>query len=202
MTQVAYSAKKRRFSDREYIEGLAHAVKPGFKWSEKSMETGLAGGSYFRRDVILDAFADENVAKLDWNFLSKRGGRKIFSSDFAMPYLLAARGYEFFPWEECAQMDKDPNKPLTGPADAVFKHYSRGFPGGKPTYNIKAEPEDVDLVSPPKPEHFAMKWAGNCQVCWNLTAYINKWGSAECANHIPFEYDDDLLKVYLRKPRD
>merc|ERR1712232_1201090 len=102
------------------------------------MNTGLAGGSYFRREVILDAFSDENVAKLNWNKLGEVS-KDVFSSDFAMPYLLAARGYSTHPWLDIAQMDKDKKQPLTGPKDAAFKHYNRGYPGGKPTYKLRLE---------------------------------------------------------------
>jgi len=31
------------------------------------MSAGLAGGAYFRREAILDAFSDDNMMKLDWN---------------------------------------------------------------------------------------------------------------------------------------
>ena len=34
-------------------------------------------------------------------------GEEIYSSDFAMQYALAARGWRIAPWEETAQMDKD-----------------------------------------------------------------------------------------------
>ena len=40
---------------------------PGFKWTKTAMSAGLAGGAYFRREAILDAFSDENMMKLDWN---------------------------------------------------------------------------------------------------------------------------------------
>lgn len=45
--------------------------------------------------------------KLDWNMLGERGSKEIYSSDFAMQYALAARGWSVAPWEETAQMDKE-----------------------------------------------------------------------------------------------
>jgi len=47
--------------------------------------SGLAGGSYFRTDAILDAFSDENVANINWTQLMQYDSKRVFSSDFAMP---------------------------------------------------------------------------------------------------------------------
>ncbi|CAK0904244.1 unnamed protein product, partial [Prorocentrum cordatum] len=144
----------RSFRHKGYIEGLARQIagKESFQWTKRAMEAGLAGGSYFRSEAVLDSFTDERVAALDWNLLGE-GDKKIFSSDFAMPYLLAARGWSMKPWPEIAQMEHDPDVPHTGAANASFKHYSRGFPGGKPTYRLKKAPGDELLSSPAPPEY-------------------------------------------------
>ena len=31
-----------------------------------TVEAGLCGGSYYRREAILDALSDERVAEIDW----------------------------------------------------------------------------------------------------------------------------------------
>jgi len=188
---------KRRFKNKHYIEGLAReVVGPGFNWTTSAMEAGLAGGSYFRTEAILDAFRDEMVARLDWNMLGK--DFKYFSSDFAMPYLLAARGYIMEPWPEVAQMEQDKTIPHTGAADAAFKHYSRGFPGGKPTYRLRMHPGDEQLIKP-VPAKYADKDAYNCQLCYNLTQYIQRWGTTRCTNSLPFEYSDELKAERARR---
>jgi len=190
---------KRRFKNKHYIEALAReVVGPGFNWTWRSMEAGLAGGSYFRAEAVLDAFRDEMVARLDWNLLGK--DTKYFSSDFAMPYLLAARGYNMEPWPDVAQMEKDKQIPHTGAADAAFKHYSRGFPGGKPTYRLRTQPGE-ELLSRAVPARYANKNAYNCQLCYNLSEYIERWGSARCTNRLPFEYSDELKAERARRKR-
>jgi len=40
-------------------------------------------------------------------------------------------------------MEQDPNIPVTGARDAAFRHYGRGFPGGKPTYNMRLQEKDA-----------------------------------------------------------
>ena len=46
------------------------------------------------------------------NFLGERFTKEIYSSDFALQYALAARGWTIMPWEEAAQMHD--NKELLG----------------------------------------------------------------------------------------
>merc|ERR1712217_732271 len=74
----------RTFSHASYVENLAKARSSNFTWTRRSMNTGLAGGSYFKTETILDAFSDESIAKIDWNYLGENAGKKIYSSDFAM----------------------------------------------------------------------------------------------------------------------
>ena len=49
------------------------------------------------------------------NFLGERFTKEIYSSDFALQYALAARGWIIMPWEEAAQMhdNKVRNKMVT-----------------------------------------------------------------------------------------
>merc|ERR1719350_1359508 len=108
------------------------------------MNAGLAGGTYFKTETILDAFADEAVARLDWEKLGL-ANKAIYSSDFAMPYVLAARGWDVKPWPEVAQMEQNTTVPWTGAANAAFRHYSRGYPGGKPAYRRGVTKEDEKL---------------------------------------------------------
>ena len=98
------------------------------------VKAGLCGGSYYRREAILDALSDERVAEIDWmprckllacfvtvsshhwwlirlaklrNYLGEKFSKEIYSSDFALQYALAARGWTIMPWEEAAQMHND-----------------------------------------------------------------------------------------------
>ncbi|CAK0883235.1 unnamed protein product [Prorocentrum cordatum] len=53
----------RNLGEIAYVEERASKIKPGFKLTKIAMNTGLAGGSYFRRAAILDAFNDDSVAQ-------------------------------------------------------------------------------------------------------------------------------------------
>jgi len=187
----------RRFKLRDYVEKQADKVRPGFKWTDRMMETGLCGGSYYRTDVILDAFSDEAVASMDWNYIGEMATKEMFSSDFAMPYVLAIRGYTALPWEEAAQMEKSATKPWAGSADAAFKHYGGGFPGGKPTYRLKLDLKDTKLTKGQLPEH--ARWNSNCQVCYSLKTYKKRWGSDTCTNKLPVKYSKILIDRYVGK---
>lgn len=65
---------------------------------------GLAGGSYFRTAAVLDAFSDEALAEMDWDFFLKHDSHRVFSSDFAMPLALSLRGYTYGPWKDIRQV--------------------------------------------------------------------------------------------------
>ena len=186
--------QERAFGLVDYVEKMAQKRVPGFKWTKTAMSAGLAGGAYFRREAILDAFSDENMMKLDWNILGERATKEVYSSDFAMQFALAARGWHIAPWEETAQMDKDKDIPLTGPKDAAFRHYCSCYPGGKPTYNIKLKKEDQKLALD-QPQEYG-KVNSVCQLCYNLSRYISLWGSARCTNEIAFSYSKTLLQRY------
>ncbi|CAK9064665.1 unnamed protein product [Durusdinium trenchii] len=146
-------------------------------------QAGLCGGSYYRTAAILDAFADENVAKIDWNMLGEKFSKEIYSSDFAMQFALAARGWTIMPWEESAQMHEDKEVPMSGPKDAAFRHYSG--PVGKPTYELKWKKEDSKLAKE-RPAKYQGK-DPNCQVCYSFQRYVELWGSSKCTNSLPFE---------------
>lgn len=90
---------------RAYMQHFGREVNPCFKLRWKHF--GLAGGSYYRTAAILDAFAPENVAKIDWQALFKFEGERLFSSDIAMHVALSMRGYMVYPWREAAQKWKD-----------------------------------------------------------------------------------------------
>lgn len=184
----------RGFGMVDYVERLARQRVPGYRWTRRSMSAGLAGGAYFRREAVLDAFSDENMMRLDWNYLGDRGTKEIFSSDFAMQFALAARGWRIEPWEETAQMDKDKDVPLTGPADSAFRHYCSCYPGGKPTYNLRMQREDERLVRQGPSKHARLNSV--CQLCYSLERYTQNWGSAECTNRISFNYSDLLMSRY------
>lgn len=189
--------QERSFGHAEYVEALAQERVPGYKWTRHMMQAGLAGGSYFRRAAILDAFSDEVVTKIDWNWLGEHASKEIYSSDFAMQYALAARGYTIEPWDDSAQMDRDKDKPLTGKVDSAFRHYCGCYPGGKPTYNYKLAEEDKNLFKE-APEMYRRNSGHVCQLCYNLTKYIELYGSARCTINKQHVYTDRLM--YLHHP--
>lgn len=187
--------RDRGFNQADWTERQAHGRKPGFKWTKRAMSAGLAGGAYFKRDTILDAFSDESVAAFDWNTLAERATKEIFSSDFAMQYLLTARGYAIEPWNDCAQMERHKEKVHTGAQDAAFRHYCACYPGGKPTYNIQLQPKDRSLFKEPKREYTAKN--SNCQICYNSTRYMQTWKTNICTNKFTFKYSKKLLHNYF-----
>jgi len=185
----------RGFGMGRYVERLARERVPGFKWTQKSMSSGLCGGAYFRTEAILDALSDESMMRLDWNYLGDKGSKEIFSSDFAMQYAFAARGWNIEPWIESAQMDKKKDEPLTGAKDSSFRHYCSCYPGGKPTYNLKLDPKDKKLFKESPYEMTSGPYSSSvCQVCYNHTQYVKLWGSDRCTNSIPFHLSEKLLK--------
>ncbi|CAD7950843.1 unnamed protein product [Amoebophrya sp. A120] len=122
----------------QYGESLAQQLpgKETFKWVYKG--TGLAGGSYYRRTAILDAFADEVAQKMDWKKIYKLGpSAAVYSSDFAMPIALAFRGWTYAPWGAVRQAygsNPDPTQPQR---NVSIIHYNRDITGGKPATRIR-----------------------------------------------------------------
>jgi len=99
-----------------YLERLGRERNPGFRLNWPHF--GLTGGAYFRTEAVLDAFAPENVARLDFVGLFKAEYEKVWSSDLAMHLALSARGWDVYPWKECAQFFQD--APKDGRARAAF----------------------------------------------------------------------------------
>jgi len=186
--------KDRSLGLIDYVQGLANQLKPGYKWTRSAMSAGLAGGAYFKREAILDAFSDESVAKIDWNFIGEHASKEMFSSDFAMQYALAARGWTIAPWGETSQMDRKKEEPLTGPTDAAFRHYCSCYPGGKPTYNLQLDPKDARLFKEAPAKYRSLDSV--CQLCYNLSRYITLYGSAKCTNSLPFQFSELLMSRY------
>lgn len=61
------------------------------------------------------------------NFLGERFTKEIYSSDFALQYALAARGWIIMPWEEAAQMhDNKVRKIVTVSRNYVCKKDCKG----------------------------------------------------------------------------
>ena len=48
-----------------------------------------------------------NLVTQPRNYLGEKFSKEIYSSDFALQYALAARGWTIMPWEEAAQMHND-----------------------------------------------------------------------------------------------
>mmetsp|Transcript_12358 Transcript_12358/g.43525 ORF Transcript_12358/g.43525 Transcript_12358/m.43525 type:complete len:239 (-) Transcript_12358:2-718(-) len=92
-----------------------------------------SGGSYLRTVAILDAFAPQHVARIDWKELVKKEGDKALSSDFAMVVVLAARGWVVYPWEESAQ-----NMLKRGGGVPEDEEGRKEFEKKWPAYNLQA----------------------------------------------------------------
>eukprot|EP00039_Didymoeca_costata_P031207 m.33667 g.33667 ORF g.33667 m.33667 type:complete len:412 (+) comp8584_c0_seq1:91-1326(+) len=158
-----------------YVQELGRKHRPKFNWTFHG--SGLAGGAYFRTAAVLDAFSDAAVADINWTIMEALESRRVYSSDFAMPVLLGARGYRYEPWRELTQHDLVGDKVTDQPMDAAFAHYGRGVKGGKPTYNLNIV-EDISLL------HIKGKYAGThvtCQECYNISEYKAQWGD-QCTN--------------------
>lgn len=108
-----------------YFERRGRERDPCFK--VKWHHFGLAGGSYFRTEAILDSFDPSNVVRLDWAAMEKWEGHKVLSSDFAMLAALATRGWTVYPWEEASQKyDNIPTDP------EALKEFRKNNPAWKP----------------------------------------------------------------------
>eukprot|EP00040_Diaphanoeca_grandis_P032174 m.194510 g.194510 ORF g.194510 m.194510 type:complete len:410 (+) comp32532_c0_seq1:264-1493(+) len=163
----------------DYVEKKAQSEKPDFKWGYQG--SGLAGGSYFKTSVIKEAFSDEKVAQFDWAIALKLDGNRVLSSDFAMPILLSASGFQYRPWKDLIQKDL-PNQPVVD--TFAFEHYGRGVDGGKPEYNLVLHSWRDEILFSPKPAIFQKKQVV-CHICWNISAYVENWGTTDCANPHP-----------------
>jgi len=112
-----------------YLEKMGRKRNPDFKilWTH----FGLTGGSYFRSEAILDAFAPEHIKKLDYVGLQKDMGEPSWSSDLAMHLALSARGWVVYPWKDCGQNFQ--NLPFAaGDLDAQ-RQFAKKWPAFLPT---------------------------------------------------------------------
>eukprot|EP00040_Diaphanoeca_grandis_P043904 m.10678 g.10678 ORF g.10678 m.10678 type:complete len:420 (+) comp8437_c0_seq1:256-1515(+) len=167
----------------EYIERLGRTHRPSFQW--KWTGSGLAGGAYFRTAAVLDAFSDASVAELNWTKIEIFESKRVFSSDFAMPVVLGAKGYTYAPWQDITQYDLrgDPAIKIVThqPLEAAFAHYGRGVDGGKPTYNLKVTQTLSRLLSNGK---FRRPEAGHRN--YNFQTYTDTHKTQECTNRLAF----------------
>mmetsp|Transcript_146843 Transcript_146843/g.208140 ORF Transcript_146843/g.208140 Transcript_146843/m.208140 type:complete len:327 (-) Transcript_146843:31-1011(-) len=128
----------------QYLEKMGRERNPKFNISW--IHFGLSGGSYYRSEAILDAFAPKNVKKIDFAAMEKKEGDKTMSSDFSMLVALYARGWNVYPWEETSQHWLSPKKP-TDPErksekmSAAFEH------NHKEHYNDHVPEKDAKLIS-------------------------------------------------------
>mmetsp|Transcript_15241 Transcript_15241/g.37876 ORF Transcript_15241/g.37876 Transcript_15241/m.37876 type:complete len:320 (-) Transcript_15241:326-1285(-) len=202
-----------------YVESLARKLpgKGDFTWEYKG--TGLAGGSYYKRKAIIDAFSDAASEAIDWGKMFKLGpSAAVYSSDFAMPLALAARGLTYKPWAQVRQAygdHTDPTQP-TGERVAVL-HYNRDIKGGKPSTRFRVPSRGLALaeelpaatpllgpdwleivknaaksVKPPKPA-WAARAPNICQLCWNRAEYARRFGSNQCLPDFDFVYTKEML---------
>eukprot|EP00039_Didymoeca_costata_P028252 m.20481 g.20481 ORF g.20481 m.20481 type:complete len:414 (-) comp6860_c0_seq1:140-1381(-) len=164
-----------------YIEGIGKKHRD-FNWTY--IQSGLAGGAYFRTAAVLDAFSDAAIASLNWTMIEALDTKRVFSSDFSMPIVLSARGYTYGPWRDIGQYDLRGNDVTNQPRWAAIQHYGRGVAGGKPTYNLQVAEEFKNLA---KQGRFG-KSSNNCQRCYTLEDYRKKWGSLDCTNRLAEGY--------------
>eukprot|EP00037_Helgoeca_nana_P014074 m.130683 g.130683 ORF g.130683 m.130683 type:complete len:434 (+) comp22374_c0_seq2:345-1646(+) len=161
----------------DYAELLGRKHRPNFRWNFTG--SGLAGGSYFRTSAILDAFSDAAINDIDWDLAECYESKRLYSSDFAMPIVLAARGYRYEPWRDITQYELDCCTKVRQPMAAAIEHYGRSYPNGKPPYRLEVQEEDKDL--------FTIKnWAPKvtCQGCYDRDEYYKRWGSLNCTNRL------------------
>lgn len=128
----------------QYLEKMGRERNPHFNISW--IHFGLSGGSYYRAEAVLDAFAPRNVKKIDFAAMEKKEGDKTMSSDFSMLVALYARGWNVYPWEETSQHWLSPKKPtdperLSEKLSAAFEH------NHKEHYNDPVPAKDKKLIT-------------------------------------------------------
>ncbi|CAD7955749.1 unnamed protein product [Amoebophrya sp. A25] len=123
----------------DHLQTQARKIKGKEGYKMPWLGNGLAGGSFYKKEAILDAFSDEAVKAVDWKTILKLGhGKDTYSSDFAMPVVLALRGWSYAPWKQGVRQAEYGQAPgdidREQPSEPVFIHYSRNFGkvGGKP----------------------------------------------------------------------
>lgn len=183
-----------------YVEEHVRKTIPDWNWMYKG--TGLAGGSYFKTEAVLDAFSDQAVAAINWTHMMYLDNKRVFSSDFALPIALAMKGYSYAPWDDsiCKAMPDQPNV-----TQFAFEHYLRNHPGGKPEYNREIETWEEQTLYAGSLSMFNQKSKNQtfhkqarCQLCWNVTEYYETFNSYKCANPIPVHaYTDEEKKRWF-----
>jgi len=134
----------------DYFERKGRERNPDFKilWTH----FGLTGGSYFRSEAILDAFAPAHINQLDYAGIGANMYEASWSSDLAMHLALSARGWVVYPWKECAQLFMDAPKDEAGQRNfaqlwpafnpgAAFEH------NHKEHYSDPVDKEDEKLIT-------------------------------------------------------
>jgi len=121
--------------------GRQYSGDPTFSMTWKT--AGLAGGSIYKRDVVVETF---NAGDIDWKKLyyspsqGQDGGsqsdKRIYSSDFTMNLVLTAHGYKVFAWEDVSQPDKEE---FQWDHPTAFEH------NHKEEYNKVPTPEEATL---------------------------------------------------------
>ncbi|CAK0831420.1 unnamed protein product [Prorocentrum cordatum] len=111
-----------------YVERRGRERVPCFQLEWKHF--GLAGGSYFRAEAVIDAFDPAHVQRIDWGPMQWREGDKTMSSDFAMVVALACRGWKVSPWNESAQNFERRGLP---PDEAGREEFRRQWPAYNPS---------------------------------------------------------------------
>jgi len=120
----------------KYMESKARIASGNSSYKLKWHQFGLAGGSFFRTDAVLHAF---DPKKMDWPEVRRLGGKRVWSSDVAMPIALAVHGYSYYPSGVTQKRyGMDPK--------AAWRHYGRDE-GIKPYYDTQLNKADQHLVT-------------------------------------------------------
>lgn len=189
---------QRSYGMSEYIVSLAQERVKNFQWNQSSWTAGLCGGSYFRTDALLDSISDEHMMKIDWGKIARGTSKEIYSSDLALIYAFAARGYTTGPWEDSAQMGRSKDKPVSGTMESAFRHYCQCYPGNKPTHTFVLTAEEQHLKGKRMQKYRGNKWDSNCQMCYDSDEYKQAYGSLKCTNRQ--QVHQEVLPSFLQRP--
>ncbi|CAK9031996.1 unnamed protein product, partial [Durusdinium trenchii] len=76
--------------EEDYIESLGRRQHPTFRAAGSLLAADVVRGGLLRTEAVLDALADEQVMKIDWNRLAAEDA-SLFADPVALHYALAAR---------------------------------------------------------------------------------------------------------------